>query len=111
MKTFTAVCAVLACMLSGAALAVSVTHSGPRGAQGPPGRQGDAGTAAQTGRFGVCWSAPEFTQTWTDGSSSTWVSGVSIDQPILSGGVYTCPQGDTFVSIVPQSAQANGSNG
>ena len=111
MKAFAVVCAVAACLLSGAALAVSLTHSGPRGAQGPAGRQGDAGQAAQTGRFGVCWSAPEFTQTWADGSASAWVSAVSIDAPVLSGGVYTCPQGDTFTSIVPQSAPASGSNG
>jgi hypothetical protein len=105
-KAFTAACAVFACLLSGAALAVSLTHPGPRGAQGPPGRQGDAGTAAQTARLGICWSDSIFTQTWADGSASTWVNGVSLDQPVLSNGVYTCPQGETFVSIVPQPTQA-----
>ena len=101
MKAFTAVCAVLACLLSGAALAVSLLHvgpAGPRGRQGPSGPQGNAGRAAQTARLGLCWS-----ESVQDNGGVAWVDSVSIDQPVLSSGVYTCPQGDTFVSIVPQS--------
>lgn len=109
MKAFTVVCAVLACVLSGAALAVSLTHAGPtgpRGPLGPVGPQGNAGKAAQTARLGLCWS-----ESFQNSGSVTWVDGVSIDQPVLSDGVYTCPQGDTFVSIVPQPARSGGSNG
>ena len=99
----------VACVLAGAALAVCLLHAGPQGPQGPPGvrgpsgPQGDPGRAAQASRFGICWS--EFTQT---GSGEVWVSSISIDQPVISSGVYTCPQGDTFVSIVPQPAQSAG---
>ena len=106
MKSLTAVCAVLACVLAGAALAVSLTRSGPAGSAGPPGPagpQGNAGKAAQTARLGLCWS-----ESFQDSGTTTWVDGVSIDQPILSDGVYTCPQGDTFVSIVPQTSASNG---
>lgn len=92
-----------AAVLAAAALAISLTHAGPRGARGAPGPQGNAGAAAQTARLGICWSDSIFTQTWADGSSSTWVNGVSLDQPQLSNGVYTCPPGETFVSIVPQN--------
>ena len=101
-----AVFAAFACALAGAALAVALLHAGPRGTAGAPGRQGpqgNAGAAAQTARLGICWSDSVFTQTWADGSSSTWVNGVSLDQPQLTNGVYTCPPGETFVSIVPQN--------
>lgn len=104
-KAFTA----LACVLSAVALAVSLLHAGPAGPggrQGPAGPQGSTGRAAQTARLGVCWS-----ESVQDNGGTAWVDGVSIDQPVLSSGVYTCPQGDTFVSIVPQPARANGSNG
>ncbi len=90
----------VACILTGAALAVSLLHAGPtgpRGFQGPAGPQGNAGKAAQTARLGLCWS-----ESLQDNGGVTWVNGVSIDQPVLQDGVYTCPQGDTFVSIVPQ---------
>ena len=97
-----------ACVLAGAALAFSLTHTGPRGPQGPTGPQGHTGKAAQASRFGVCWEAPAFTQDWADGSSDTWVSYVSIDQPQLQNGVYACPQGETFVSIVPQAQGGQG---
>ena len=95
----------VACMLAGAALAVSLTHTGPRGpqgaagARGPQGRAGDPGKSAQSARLGICWS--EASQ-YNNGVS--WIDAISIDQPVLSNGVYTCPQGDTFVSIVPQAA-------
>lgn len=92
----------IAAVLAVAALVVALTHAGPRGATGAPGPQGNAGKTAQTARLGICWSDSVFTQTWADGSSSAWVNGVSLDQPELSHGVYTCPAGETFVSIVPQ---------
>lgn len=101
--------AILALALSAAALAVSVTHSGPAGSQGPPGprgSQGDAGRAASSARLGVCWSAPVYTQVWGDGSSSTWVSEVSITPAVLSDGVYACPGGEMFVSVVPQPSSS-----
>ena len=99
---------IAAAILAAAALVVALTHAGPRGATGAPGLRGNTGKAAQTARLGICWSDSIFTQTWADGSSSTWVNGVSLDQPELSNGVYICPAGETFVSIVPQdqSAQA-----
>jgi hypothetical protein len=98
-----------ACALAGAALAVSLLHAGPRGPQGPVGSrgpagpQGNAGKAAQTARLGLCWS-----ESFQNSGTVTWVDGISLDQPVLSDGVYTCPQGDTFVSIVPQPTQAAG---
>jgi hypothetical protein len=101
---------VAAVALAAAALAVSVLHAGPagpRGSQGPAGpqgqtgRQGDPGRTAQTSRFGVCWTYS--TQTGSDGVT-TWVTSVDISAPQLVAGVYQCPQGETFVSIVPQPA-------
>jgi len=97
----TKIAAAVAAILAVAAMAVALTHAGPVGPRGLQGAPGNAGSAAQTARLGICWSDTIFTQTWTDGSSSTWVSSVSLDQPVLSDGVYTCPQGDTFVSIMP----------
>jgi len=96
----TKIASITAAILAVAALVVALTHAGPRGATGP---QGNTGQAAQTARLGICWSDSVFTQTWADSSSSTWVNGVSLDQPRLSNGVYTCPAGETFVSIVPQN--------
>ena len=100
------VASLVAAILAGAALAVSVLHAGPRGL---PGRQGATGSQGQPGkaasatqeRFGICWSETTFTQDWSNGSSSTWVNGVSIDSAQIMSGVYQCPQGETFVSIVP----------
>lgn len=105
------VASIAAVVLSVAALAVAVTHQGPRGLDGPRGPQGTAGNpgrSAQTSRFGICWSAPVFTYDAGAGSSYNWVSSVSIDAPVLSNGVFTCPQGDTFTSIVPQPAPSGG---
>ncbi len=99
----TKIAAAVAAILAAAAVAVALTHGGPAGPRGPQGAPGNAGKAAQTARLGICWSDSVFTQTWADGSSSSWVNGVSLDQPQLSNGVYTCPQGETFVSIVPQN--------
>jgi hypothetical protein len=94
-----AVASVIACILAGAALAMSLLHAGPAGPQGPAGAQGPSGrpgTSAAQNRFGVCWQY--FTQT---SDNLTWVTSVTIDQAIYADGVYQCPQGETFVSIVP----------
>jgi len=55
-----------------------------------------ARTAAQvsTARLGVCWSS-------TTDSSIFGVPNISLESPVLSGGVYRCPSGMTFVSVVP----------
>ncbi len=49
--------------------------------------------------MGVCWNANY--QTSSDGSTA-WVSGISISPAQIQNGVYQCPSGETFVSIVPQ---------
>lgn len=101
---FAKIASTVACVPAGAALAVSLTHhgpAGPRGPQGQQGPQGNAGKAATTARFGVCWS-----DAYQNSSTVSWADAVSIDQPVLSDGVYTCPQGDSFVSVVPQAGKA-----
>ena len=101
MKIAERIVTIAALAAASAALAVSLLHAGPagpRGAQGPAGRQGDPGRAAQTLRFGVCWSYT--TQTSSDGST-TWVTSVDLSPAQVISGVYTCPAGQ-FVSIVPQ---------
>jgi hypothetical protein len=97
-RAYTAICATLACILAGAALAVSLTHSGPRGLQGPAGPQGTTGRNAQIAHLGLCW---QFTNDTTTGD----VSGVYLGAPTLSDGVPSCPSGQ-FISIVPQPATA-----
>jgi hypothetical protein len=110
------VAAIAAAVLGAAALAVSFSHTGPAGPRGLPGQRGaqgpagGAGQSAVTAHLGVCWESNLFTQTWTDGSSSTWLNNVNLSQPELVSGVYTCPQGEQFVSIVPQAPVA-GVNG
>lgn len=102
---FSAVAALFACMLAGAALAVSLMHSGPAGRTGPPGPtgpagpQGNPGKSAQQSRFGICW-----VQNIQDSGGVVYVSGMSIDPAQIVSGVYQCPQGETFVSIVPAPA-------
>lgn len=105
MRYFTATAAIMACVLAGSALGVSLTREGPPGPPGPRGPGGQSGKVAQADRLGVCWTAPPFTQYWENGSSSTWVGAVSIDPPQVSNGVYVCPPGETFTSIVPHPAQ------
>ena len=110
--TFPRVASIVACVLAGMALAVSLTHSGPRGYDGPPGPQGPAGPRGATGsagtsatqqRLGICWTATASSPLLTAGYEA--VQYVSVDQAIYSNGVYTCPQGETFVSIVPGPAK------
>lgn len=103
MKHLAWIAALVACALAGAALAVALVHAGPpgrpgaRGPAGPPGPRGQAVTARQS-RYGVCWSYT--TQTSSDGTA-TWVTGVTVDSPQISNGVYQCPQGETFTTIQP----------
>lgn len=106
MKHLPWIAAIVACILAGAALAVALTHSGPTGLAGPAGPAGPPGRAVsvQQARYGVCWSYTTFTRTYTDGSSDTWVSTISVDPPQVSNGVYQCPQGETFVTIQPLPA-------
>lgn len=103
MKTFAVIAALVACALAGAALAVALTHSGPAGPVGPQGPAGRAGVSAAQSRFGICWQAPVNESLVSAGYSA--VGYVSIDQAIYASGVYTCPQGETFVSIVPGSGK------
>ncbi len=100
--------AVAALAAACAALAVSLLHTGPRGLQGPggpQGRPGDPGRSAQTARFGICWSYS--TQTSSDGLT-TWVTSVSVSPAQVTSGVYACPMGEQFVSIVPQATGTGG---
>lgn len=91
-----------AAVLAAVALAVSLTHHGPAGATGPAGPRGATGQAGQAGkaataaRLGICWQAQQ-----TNGNGAVWVQYVSIDPAQLSDGVYQCPSGEQFVSIVP----------
>jgi hypothetical protein len=101
---FASIAALVACILAGAALAVTLLHGGPRGLAGPAGpqgRTGKAGVSATQSRFGICWIAPVNQTLAGIGAGYAAVAYVSIDQAIYDHGVYTCPQGDTFVSIVP----------
>jgi Flp pilus assembly protein TadB len=51
---------------------------------------------ASTARLGVCWSS-------TTDSTTFDVQSVQFQAPVLAGGVYSCPSGMTFVSVVPVS--------
>jgi hypothetical protein len=51
---------------------------------------------ATTARLGICYS-----YTTQSGGSETWVTYVSIFSPQVTSGVYQCPGGSTFVSVVP----------
>lgn len=106
MKHLTLVAALVACVLAGAALAVSLMHAGPsgprglRGAPGPPGRS----VSVKQQHYGICWQSTS----GGDGTGYYWVQSVSIDPPQISNGVYQCPQGETFVSIQPLPASTPG---
>jgi hypothetical protein len=102
-STYSVIASTVAAVLAGAALATALTSSGPRGVQGPAGKAGTTTQSAQTARLGICYG-----DTWgttTDGTS--YVTTVSIASPVLSDGVYQCPQGLTFTSVVPQAQQTS----
>lgn len=93
---------IVACAISAAALAATLTHHGPAGPPGPRGATGPAGAAGRNAdptryRYGVCWT--EYTST---SGTVSWVTSVDIEPAQIVSGVYQCPQGMTFVSIVPQ---------
>jgi hypothetical protein len=54
-----------------------------------------ADTAART-RMGVCWNVSYGS---ANGDYGTYAESVSIDAPIVTAGVTTCPQGDTFAPV------------
>lgn len=49
---------------------------------------------ASNARLGLCWNA-------TTDNSTFDVQSLQFEPPILSGGVYSCPSGLTFVSVAP----------
>jgi type II secretory pathway pseudopilin PulG len=49
---------------------------------------------ASNARLGVCW------ETSMDPSTGD-IDAVTIDPPVKTGGVYACPSGQSFVSVVP----------
>jgi len=51
---------------------------------------------ANSARLGICWSS-------TEDSSTFDLQSVQIESPIVAGGVYQCPSGTNFVSVVPVS--------
>lgn len=59
-------------------------------------QQQAARTAQQANgaRLGVCWSSTQ------DGNTFD-VQSISLSSPVLSNGVYQCPSGENFVSVVP----------
>ena len=97
--------------LASAALSVSLLHAGPAGKPGPPGPRGAPGPAGAPGkpasatreRFGVCWEADYQTQ-----NGVTWINSVIITPAQISNGVYECPQGETFTSVVPEKSLLGG---
>jgi hypothetical protein len=100
--TYARIASTIACILAGAALAVSLTHggpAGPRGSRGPQGQHGTTGHAAQVARLGICWN-----DTYQTSGTSEWVTSIAITAPLVNDGVYTCVQGATFTSIVPQTS-------
>lgn len=92
---FTVVCATVACILAGAALAVSLTHTGPRGVMGPVGPQGSTGHNATVAHLGVCWNM----ETYLNNGGTNFLGAMTA--PVLTDGVPSCPTGQ-FVSVVPQ---------
>ena len=108
--SYSTIASTTAAVLAGAALAAALTHSGPagiRGAQGPAGQAGKTvsitSQAASTARFGVCWG-----DTWgTTSGGTSYVTTVSLASPVLADGVFECPQGLTFTSVVPEPQQTS----
>lgn len=49
---------------------------------------------ANNARLGVCWSSTQDNATFD-------VQSIQLSSPVVSGGVYQCPSGETFVSVVP----------
>jgi hypothetical protein len=66
-----------------------------------------AAISANLARLGICFN---FQYTFDPYSGNSYVSSAEIDQAEVVNGVYVCPQGDTFVSVVPASQQSQGTN-
>jgi len=97
-----AVFSAVACILAGAALAVSLLYAGPAGPaglRGPAGPQGQTGHNAEVAHLGVCWDMGTYLNS---GATDSSFSG-ALTAPVLTAGVPSCPVG-SFVSVVPQSA-------
>ncbi len=57
-------------------------------------------TAAQDARLGICYN---FTPGYAE-SRNNWIqSSLSMNPPEDNNGVYDCPSGETFASVVPSS--------
>jgi hypothetical protein len=54
----------------------------------------------QMKRVGICYSVDYYS---ADGDYGTYADQVSIDQPVSTNGVTTCPSGDTFVPVTPSA--------
>lgn len=90
---------ILAAVLASSSLAMSITHSGPRGLQGPSGSQGPRGYAGATGKTGS--SAQENIL----GICSVWNSTVGYEEDIyqasMVNGIPTCYGSGNFVPVEP----------
>jgi|SRR5579859_738855 len=107
MKVYS-IASLVALGLAAFATVLSIFHGGPPGQQGPRGPvgpQGNAGKAAQLARLGICWEATDSTS--LQALSYDAIAYMDIEPAIVSDGVYTCPQGMTFVSVVPGPAPSN----
>jgi hypothetical protein len=92
----------IACCFAAIALAVSLTHTGPRGERGPKDVTGSTGRSATIAHLGIC----ELDSYQWMTNLSNYVPGQAasdpplITAPVLTDGVPSCPTGN-FVSIVP----------
>jgi hypothetical protein len=105
---YSQVASTLAVILAGAAIAVSLTSSGPQGVQGPKGSTGatgKSGSAANMNTLGFCWS--DSTETFNNEVDNNidgypFMTGIYFDHPVELGNIlFSCPTGETFVSVVP----------
>lgn len=91
------ICIVLISIL--ASLAVSYSHSGPRGLQGNRGLIGPIGPKGQTGDspqdLGIC-----FYDSVQMGNGQIWISDIQLTTPQKFGNGWSCAQG-SFVSVKP----------
>lgn len=84
-------------------LAIALPHqAGPPGPRGPAGAQGSVGKSAELARLGICWQTQDNAQ--LDQMSFPAIESLTIQSAVFANGVYTCPQGMTFVSVVPGPA-------
>ena len=60
----------------------------------------EAAKAAKDARLGVCY---DFTPGYTDNNGNWVQSSLYMNSPEDNNGVYDCPNGETFASVVPSS--------